>query len=315
MTLADLGASRPASGCPSAPPSASAWTRSRASTSSRWPACSRMIPSGPGLRRHAGRGRRRRHQGARRHRRRRGRLPADAALRHRRPDHAGRASSCSSPATAGSHGCAPRAPRPTRERGRAPPRAAPAAARRAPRLAPPGRARAARLGRAGRASRWSLRLIDARRPPVPPRREPGRLLLLALPQTGDYQYNPLLHGPLRFYLTALMYVLFGDSDFTARLAPALMGTAMVPLLLAAARACSAASPRSPPARCSRSGRRTCTSRASPARTSTSRAITLALIVVDLPLPRPAAQVPPGADRRAARALASRPRSRRSSRSS
>jgi uncharacterized protein (TIGR03663 family) len=48
-------------------------------------------------------------------------------------------------------------------------------------------------------------------------------------QTGDYQYNPLLHGPFRFYLTALMYVLFGDSDFTARLAPALMGTLMIPL--------------------------------------------------------------------------------------
>ena len=46
---------------------------------------------------------------------------------------------------------------------------------------------------------------------------------------GDYEYNPLLHGPLRFYLTAGMYGLFGVSDFTARLAPALMGTAMVPL--------------------------------------------------------------------------------------
>jgi uncharacterized protein (TIGR03663 family) len=47
--------------------------------------------------------------------------------------------------------------------------------------------------------------------------------------TGDYAYNPLLHGPLRFYLTAAMYVLFGDSDTTARLAPALMGTIMVAL--------------------------------------------------------------------------------------
>jgi len=46
---------------------------------------------------------------------------------------------------------------------------------------------------------------------------------------GDYEYNPLLHGPLRFYLTAAMYGLFGDSDFTARLAPALMGALMVPL--------------------------------------------------------------------------------------
>jgi uncharacterized protein (TIGR03663 family) len=48
-------------------------------------------------------------------------------------------------------------------------------------------------------------------------------------QSGDYQYNPLLHGPLRFYLTALMYVLFGDTSFTARLAPILMGAAMIPL--------------------------------------------------------------------------------------
>src|SRR3954454_9186924 len=47
-------------------------------------------------------------------------------------------------------------------------------------------------------------------------------------QTGDYQYNPLLHGPLRFYLTGLMYVLFGDSNFTARLAPVLFGLAMIP---------------------------------------------------------------------------------------
>jgi uncharacterized protein (TIGR03663 family) len=46
---------------------------------------------------------------------------------------------------------------------------------------------------------------------------------------GDYEYQPILHGPLRFYLTSAMYVLFGDSDFTARLAPALMGTLMVPL--------------------------------------------------------------------------------------
>ena len=47
--------------------------------------------------------------------------------------------------------------------------------------------------------------------------------------TGDYEYQPILHGPLRFYLTAAMFTLFGDSDFTARLAPALMGTLMVPL--------------------------------------------------------------------------------------
>jgi uncharacterized protein (TIGR03663 family) len=46
-------------------------------------------------------------------------------------------------------------------------------------------------------------------------------------KNGDYTYQPILHGPLRFYLTASMFSLFGDSDFTARLAPALMGTSMV----------------------------------------------------------------------------------------
>ena len=85
---------------------------------------------------------------------------------------------------------------------------------------------------------------------------------------GDYKYDPLLHGPLRFYLTAAMYTLFGDSDFTARLAPALMGTSMVALPYRCA-ASSAASPRSPPPCCWPSARRSCTSRASPARTSTS----------------------------------------------
>jgi uncharacterized protein (TIGR03663 family) len=44
---------------------------------------------------------------------------------------------------------------------------------------------------------------------------------------GDYKYQPILHGPLRFYLTAGLFKLLGDTDFTARLAPALMGTAMV----------------------------------------------------------------------------------------
>jgi uncharacterized protein (TIGR03663 family) len=48
-------------------------------------------------------------------------------------------------------------------------------------------------------------------------------------KTGDYEYNPLLHGPLRFYLTGAMYFLFGDTSFTARLAPVLMGFLMIPM--------------------------------------------------------------------------------------
>ena len=47
---------------------------------------------------------------------------------------------------------------------------------------------------------------------------------------GEYSYDPLLHGPLRFYLTSAAYTLLGDTDFTARLAPALMGTAAVGLV-------------------------------------------------------------------------------------
>ena len=46
---------------------------------------------------------------------------------------------------------------------------------------------------------------------------------------GDYEYQPILHGPLRFYLTALVYLVLGDTDTTARLAPVLMGTLIVPL--------------------------------------------------------------------------------------
>ncbi|RRR69717.1 MAG: TIGR03663 family protein, partial [Candidatus Viridilinea halotolerans] len=44
-----------------------------------------------------------------------------------------------------------------------------------------------------------------------------------------YIHDPLLHGPLLYYLGALGYFLFGDSDFTARLMPALAGT-LLPLL-------------------------------------------------------------------------------------
>lgn len=46
---------------------------------------------------------------------------------------------------------------------------------------------------------------------------------------GSFEYNPLLHGPMRFYMTAAIYKVLGDSDFTARLAPALMGIALVAL--------------------------------------------------------------------------------------
>ena len=42
-----------------------------------------------------------------------------------------------------------------------------------------------------------------------------------------YQHDPLMHGPFLFHITALMYFLFGDNDFTARIATALFGAILV----------------------------------------------------------------------------------------
>lgn len=45
-----------------------------------------------------------------------------------------------------------------------------------------------------------------------------------------YSYNPLLHGPVRFYMNALVFTVLGDSDFTARLGYALMSILAIGLL-------------------------------------------------------------------------------------
>ena len=42
-----------------------------------------------------------------------------------------------------------------------------------------------------------------------------------------FAHNPMMHGPFLFEATALIDLLFGASDFTSRLAPALLGTALV----------------------------------------------------------------------------------------
>ena len=42
-----------------------------------------------------------------------------------------------------------------------------------------------------------------------------------------YKYDPMMHGPATFYITALAFSLFGDNDFTARLPAALCGVALV----------------------------------------------------------------------------------------
>jgi uncharacterized protein (TIGR03663 family) len=42
-----------------------------------------------------------------------------------------------------------------------------------------------------------------------------------------YVHDPMMHGPWQFHFPALIYFLFGDSDFTARLGNALFGTALI----------------------------------------------------------------------------------------
>ncbi|MBI4306342.1 MAG: TIGR03663 family protein, partial [Chloroflexi bacterium] len=48
-----------------------------------------------------------------------------------------------------------------------------------------------------------------------------------------YEHNPLMHGPFQFHGMAGIFWLFGDSDFTVRVLPALLGTGIIllPLLL------------------------------------------------------------------------------------
>ncbi len=45
-------------------------------------------------------------------------------------------------------------------------------------------------------------------------------------QGQGYLHDPLTHGPFLYYWTAFQYMLFGDSEFTARLAAAWFGIAL-----------------------------------------------------------------------------------------
>ena len=48
-------------------------------------------------------------------------------------------------------------------------------------------------------------------------------------QGNGYDHSPMMHGPFQFDGNALIFSLFGDSNFTARLLPAFFGTALVAL--------------------------------------------------------------------------------------
>jgi len=47
---------------------------------------------------------------------------------------------------------------------------------------------------------------------------------------GGYHHDPMMHGPFQFHAGALAYVLFGPSDFVARVPAALLGTGIVALV-------------------------------------------------------------------------------------
>jgi len=44
---------------------------------------------------------------------------------------------------------------------------------------------------------------------------------------GAFEHNPLMHGPFQFTATNFIFNIFGEGDYTARLLPALFGTALV----------------------------------------------------------------------------------------
>src|SRR5579859_6743739 len=51
-------------------------------------------------------------------------------------------------------------------------------------------------------------------------------------QGRGFQHSPLMHGVLRFEITAFVYWMLGDTDFTSRIIPALFGVALVALMYA-----------------------------------------------------------------------------------
>src|SRR5262249_50876582 len=48
-----------------------------------------------------------------------------------------------------------------------------------------------------------------------------------------YKHDPMMHGPFQFHLNALIYFLFGDTDYTGRMLPAIFGViaVMMPIAL------------------------------------------------------------------------------------
>jgi uncharacterized protein (TIGR03663 family) len=48
-----------------------------------------------------------------------------------------------------------------------------------------------------------------------------------LSRGGDWRYDPAYHGPFLYYVNALVYKIFGATDFTARMMPAIFGLILI----------------------------------------------------------------------------------------
>ena len=74
-----------------------------------------------------------------------------------------------------------------------------------------------------------LRLVDLTRMPLHHDESEHAWFAWRLVSGHGYEYNPVFHGPVQFYLISAMYTLFGVSDWVVRLAPVLMGTVLTGL--------------------------------------------------------------------------------------
>lgn len=74
-----------------------------------------------------------------------------------------------------------------------------------------------------------LRLVDLTRMPVHHDETQHAWFAWRLVSGEGYEYNPVYHGPVQFFLISAMYTLFGVSDWALRLAPVLAGTVLTAL--------------------------------------------------------------------------------------
>ncbi len=95
------------------------------------------------------------------------------------------------------------------------------------------------VGRYGRIAAWAvvalagaLRLADLDRRPLHHDEGSNAIFLLRLLREGVYRYDPTnYHGPTLCYFSALPVALFGTTTAMLRLVPALLGTALVGMVL------------------------------------------------------------------------------------